>query len=334
MSRKLYALNHYEQYKKNNWTEVDTMKWEKVPHRINVFLNAANASNWYYSSSQTDEEVLSRFHKQLLQECRDDIVEVNSIIDDAKLLIPSYQSYGRAITYHENGSKRYKSTSRIYQVSLNEFTKYRSIHGNSRGRAATYRYNFEIFREDVKDSIFFTKINSSIEEKINQDKYDSDYEICLGRLESRRNNMRSDLNRRMSKEVIIQKAQETLHSLAIGESTSSLGAFSFDRNAHMHFIDSGSTDSRETGQLVGLNTEHFPHPRKHYEFKSVLPLKPEHKIVLDDLSNDINTMLVDLHDASKDWYEVMSDISDAFGMLLIVQRARDARETKNKEMVQ
>ena len=121
--------------------------------------------------------------------------------------------------------------------------------------------------------------------------------------------MRKDLNRRMSKEVIIQKAQETLHNLAIGKSTSSLGAFSFDRNAHMYFIERG------TGKLVDLNTERFPHPTQHYEFKSVFPLKPEHKIVLDDLSNEINTMLVDLHDASKDWYEVMSRINDALEML-------------------
>ena len=63
-------------------------------------------------------------------------------------------------------------------------------------------------------------------------------------------------------------------------------------------------------------------------------MKPEHKIVLDDLNNEINTMLGELHDASKDWYEVMSEISEAFGMLLIVQRARDAKETMNKEMVQ
>lgn len=310
MSRTLFALNNREQYQKNNWTEVDTMKWRKVPHRVNVFLNAANAAYWHYSSSQTDEEVLSRFHRQLLKEYRDDIVKVNTDIDIAKLIISSYQSNGLAITYHENKNKSYNSTvSRIYQVSQNDFTKYRYIYGNFRGRAAKYRNNFEIFREDVKDSIFFTKIDSSIEEKINQEKYDSDYQSCLGTLERTREDMRSNLNRRMSKEVIIQKAQETLHNLAIGKSTSSLGAFSFDRNAHMYFIERG------TGKLVDLNTEHFPHPRKHYEFKSLFPLKPEHKIVLDDLSNEINTMLVDLHDASKDWYEVMSRINDALEMV-------------------
>ena len=326
MNRTLYALNKHEQYEKNNWTEVDTMKWEKVPHEINVFLNAADAATRYFSS-QTDEEVLSRFHKQLLKEFRDDIVEVNTIIDVAELIITSYQSNGMAITYHENRSKRHNSiVSSIYQVSQNEFTHYRYIYDNSRGRAATYRYNFKIFREDVKYSIFFTKIDSSIEEKINQEKYDIDYQSCLGTLERTHKEMFGDLNCRMSKEVIIQKAQETLYALATGKSTSSLGAFSFDRNSHMYFIERG------TGNLVDLNSERFPHPRKHYEFKSIFPLKPEHKIVLDDLSNEINTMLVDLHDASKDWYEVMSDISDAFGMLLTVQRARDARETKNKEM--
>tara|TARA_R100001163_G_scaffold65798_1_gene64970 strand:- start:1458 stop:2405 length:948 start_codon:yes stop_codon:yes gene_type:complete len=306
MSRTLYTLNNHEQYKKNNWTEVDTMKWKKVPHWINVFLNAANAANKYYLSIGTDEKVLSRFHKQLLKECRDDIVKVNIIIDDARKYITSCQSNGLAITYHENRDKRYKSiVSRVYQVSQNGFTNYRCIYDNSRGRAATYRYNFEIFREDVKDSIFFTKIDSSIEEKINQEKYDFDYQDCLGTLERTRERMRKDLDRRMSKEVIIKKAQETLYNLAIGKSTSSLGAFSFDRNSHMYFIETG------TGKLVDLNTEHFPHPRKHYEFKSLFALKSEHKIVLDDLSNEINTMLVDLHDASKDWYETMSDISDA-----------------------
>ena len=310
MSRTLYALNNHEQYKRDNWTEVDTMKWEKVPHAINVFLNAANFANEFYSFSQSDEDVISRFHKQLLKECKDDIVEVNSIIDAAKSIIPSYQSNGLAITYHENKSQSYRSTlTRFYQVSQNGFTNYRYIYDNSRGRAATYRYHFKIFREDVKDSIFFTKIDSSIEEKINQEKYDFDYQSCLGTLERRLEDMRKDLNRRMSKEVIIQKAQETLHNLAIGKSTSSLGAFSFDRNAHMYFIERG------TGKLVDLNTERFPHPTQHYEFKSVFPLKPEHKIVLDDLSNEINTMLVDLHDASKDWYEVMSRINDALEML-------------------
>ena len=303
MSRRLFAGNRYEQYKKNNWTEVDTMKWDKVPHRVNVFLDTANENNWwkYYS---TVEEVLSRFHKQLLKKCKDNIVEANCTIHDAKVDILYYQSNGRAITYYED-----KRNNRVYQVSQNDFTAYRTIYDNSRGRAATYRYNFEIFREDVKDSIFFTKIDSSIEEKINQDKYDTDYQSCLGTLERTHERMFKDLNCRMSKEVIIQKAQETLYNLAIGKSTSSLGAFSFDRNAHMYFIERG------TGKLVDLNTESFPHPRKHYEFKSVLPLKPEHKIVLDDLSNEINTMLVELHNASKDWYEVMSRINDALEML-------------------
>ena len=143
----------------------------------------------------------------------------------------------------------------------------------------------------------------------NQEKYDCDYQDCLVTLERRRKNIRRDLNMRMSKEVIIHKAQKTLHSLAIGKSTSSLGAFSFNMNAHTYFIE------RETGQLVDLNTESFPHPTQHYEFKSVFPLKPEHKIVLDDLSNEINTMLVELHDASKDWYEVMSRINDALEMV-------------------
>jgi hypothetical protein len=337
MSRRLYAFNKHEQYEKNNWTEVDTMKWEKVPHGINVFLNAVDSANRYFSS-QTDEEVISRFHKLLLKECRDNIVEANAIIDAAKLIIPSYQSNGLAITSHKNGSQRHNSIiSRVYRVSQNGFTNYRYIYDNSRGRAATYRLNFEIFREDVKDSFFFTKIDSSIEEKINQEKYDFDYQSCLGTLERRLKNMRKDLDRRMSKEVIIQKAQETMHELARGRGTSSLGAFSFDMNAHTYFIE------RETGKLVDLNTnEPFPHPTQHYEFKSVFPLKPEHKIVLDDLNNEINTMLGELHDASKDWYEVMSDISEALGMLLIVQRARDTRErgklihlglTMNEEIV-
>jgi hypothetical protein len=321
MSRTLYAFNKHEQYEKNNWTEVDTMKWEKVPHTINLFLNAVDSANRYYSS-QTDEEVLSDFHKALLKECRDDIVKVNTIIDDAKLIITSYQTNGLAITYHKNRSQRYKfHVSRIYHVSQNEFTKYHYTYDNSRGRAATYRYNFEIFREDVKDSIFFTKIDSSIEEKINQEKYDIDYQSCLGTLERERENMRRDLDRRMSKEVIIKKAQETLYDLATGKGTSSLGAFCFDMNAHLYFIE------RETGNLVDLNSERvtyptqhsYPHPTQLYEFKFVFPLKPEHKIVLDDLSNEIKTMLVDLHDASKDWYEVMSTINDTF-------------ETMNKEM--
>lgn len=303
MSRMLYDLNN-EQYEKNNWTEVHTMKWKKVSPSINLFLNAADLAYRYFPS--TDEEVLSNFHRLLLKECRDDIVKVNAIIDDAKLIITSYQSNGLAITYLKNKSQRHNSiVSKIYSVSQNEFTKYGyNADILIRGRAATYRHNFEIFREDVKDSIFFTKIDSSMEEKINQEKYDIDYQSRLGTLGRKRDNMRRDLNRRMSKEVIIKKTQETLYDLARGRGTSSLGAFSFDINAHLYFIE------RETGNLVDLNSERFPHPTQHYEFKSVLPLKPEHKIVLDDLSNEINTMLVDLHDASKDWYEVMSTINE------------------------
>jgi len=292
-----------------DWKRVEKIKWETVPATLSRFLNTVTKTNRNsrYATEETKEEYLTRFHKNLLEECNNNIEIANSIIDFAKVCLTAYQASGRPMTNHRKYGFSSYYDDRVYKVSQDEFTTYRYFWG-SRGRGATYRSNFCVLRDDLNDNILFTKIDTTLEEKLTMETYEKDFANTLERLTQKRNRVIKDLDRRMTKETIIQKAQETMFDLARGRGTSTLGAFSFDINAHTYYID------EDTGQLNNW------YRKEYYNFSSVLPLKPEHKKIFDGFNDSINDMMKQLYDASLDWYEVMSNIGDTLETLATQER--------------
>lgn len=312
MMTQLFTRGITKTRKTEDWVRVETMKWKTVPTQISDFLYAITKTNrrsHYQPQHETQEEYLTRFHKSLLLECNNRTEDANNLIDFARGWINSHKN--NAITYHKRPYASYYDKP-TYKVSQDECTTYRHFYG-SKGRGATYRSNFSVFRDNVMDSILFTKIDTSLEVKLTKEKYERDYEHIKQTLIMQYDRIEKDLSRRMSKETILQKAQKTMFDLARGSGTSTLGAFSFDMNAHTYYID------QETGGVINWNRQQY------YTFSSVLPLKPEHKKILDEWNDKINDMTQQLYDASLDWYEVMSvNIGDALGANFTVD-ACDAR---------
>ena len=307
MRTQLFTRGIKKTTRTEDWLKVDKVRWENVPKQISNFLYAITKTNRQspYQQNETKEEYLTRFHKNLLSQCNNRTEDANSLIDFARGWINSHKN--NAITYHMKNSWSSYYDKPAYKVSQDECTTYRYFWG-SRGRGSTYRSNFCVFRDDVMDSILFTKIDTSLEVKLTKKRYKRDYQQTLSNITTRCDNVRKDLNRRMSKETIIQKARKTMFDLARGQGTSTLGAFSFDINAHTYYID------QETGGVINWNREQY------YTFSSVLPLKPEHKKILDYFDDEINEMTQQLYDASLDWYEVMTNIQDTLETLATQER--------------
>ena len=314
MTRQLFMRGLRKTETTEGWKRVDKVKWENVPAKVNTFLNTVRKTNSRssYASKETEEEYLTRFHKHLLEECNNKIEIANSIIENGEAYLIDYQASGRPITNHPQNSYSSYYDDQVYKVSQDDFTTYRYFWG-SRGRGATYRSNFSVLRKDLSDCILFTKIDTSLEEKLSKETYEQDYTATLSRIMTRCDRVRKDLDRRMSKEVIINKAQKTMYDLARGNGTSTLGAFSFDMNAHTYYID------QDTGRVKNWYREQY------YNFSSVLPLKPEHKKILDEWEDKINDMTQQLYDASLDWYEVMSNIQDTLAEQLLETLATQER---------